>query len=55
MKIGIQIFVTARKAITIESGGHQTPGECMEDIESALHRLQLEEVKKDLILRFGAD
>lgn len=55
MKISIQLFVTPRKAITIESGPRQTTGECMEDIEKAIHNLKLQQVKKDLICLFGAD
>ena len=55
MKISIQLFVTPRKAITIESGPRQTTGECMEDIDAALHNLKLKQVKEDLICLFGDD
>jgi len=55
MKIGIQIFVTARKAITIESSDYETTGECMKEIEGAWCRLELAKVKKDLVARFGED
>ena len=55
MKIGVQLFVTARKAITVVSSDHERTGECMEEIDQALHDLQLEEVKKDLIELFGVD
>lgn len=53
MKIGIQIFVTARKAITIESSDYRTAEECMKDIEDAKGRLKLSLVKEDLIRLFG--
>jgi len=55
MKIGIQLFVTPRKAITVESSDHETTGECMKEIEGAWCRLELANVKKDLVARFGDD
>lgn len=55
MKIGIQLFVTARKAITIESSDHKTTGACRKELEGAVHRLEYDRVKADLIRRFGDD
>jgi hypothetical protein len=55
MKISIQLFVTARKAVTIESSEYETTGECMEELNRATARLQLDRVKVDLIERFGGD
>ncbi len=53
MKISIQLFVTARKAVTIESSEYGTTGECMEELSRVTARLQLDKVKADLIERFG--
>lgn len=55
MKVGIQIFVTARKAVTIESSEFETTGECMKELEHATARLRLDQVKADLIKLFGDD
>jgi alkyl hydroperoxide reductase subunit AhpC len=55
MKVGVQIFVTARKAITIESDEHKTAGRCVDEINRAIKTLQVDEVKNDLIKLFGAD
>ena len=55
MKISIQLFVTPRKAVTIESGEYDTTGECMMELNEAAHNLRLQQVKKDLICLFGAD
>ena len=55
MKIGVQIFVTPRKAVTIESSEHATANMCMKEIDLALKTLQVDEVKSDLIGLFGAD
>ena len=55
MKIGIQLFVTARKAITIESSDHSTTGECVKELEDAYRKLKYDQVKADLIRRFGDD
>lgn len=55
MKLSIQLFVTARKAVTIESSEFETTGECMEELERATARLQIDKVKADLLERFGAD
>lgn len=55
MKVGIQIFVTARKAVTVESSDFETTADCMEELQEAVHNLKLEQVKKDLICLFGDD
>ena len=55
MKVGVQIFVTARKAITIESSNFETTADCMKELHRAVHSLQLEQVKQDLICLFGDD
>jgi len=55
MKIGIQLYVTTRKAVTIESGEYDTTAECMLELGRATSRLDLEQVKKDLVSRFGDD
>ena len=55
MKIGVQLFVTERKAITIESSDHEWPSECMQELEKGLLALRLEEVKSDLTRLFGDD
>ncbi len=55
MKVGIQIFVTARKAVTVESSEFDTTEECMEELSRATVRLKLDQVKADLIKLFGDD
>lgn len=55
MKIGIQLFVTPRKAITIESSDYPTTGECMKELEDAVYRLKYSQMKADLVQLFGDD
>ena len=55
MKTSIQLFVTPRKAVTIESGEYDSTGECMMELTQAAHALKLGKVKVDLISLFGDD
>ena len=56
MKISIQLFVTPRKAVTIESSDFETTDDCMEELRrEAVINPKLEQVKQDLISLFGSE